>query len=91
VKAPAPCGTPHSMSIPAYIILLLGVRRRLAASLILATILRVDAIFLGLAGLFGVVSDLLSYNSGSGPRIGPKRPSLMETRMGRRSDERISV
>ena len=31
------------------------------------TILRVDAIFLGLAGLFGVVSDLLSYLSGSGP------------------------
>jgi hypothetical protein len=30
-------------------------------------ILRVDVIFLGLPGLFGVASDLLSYVSGSGP------------------------
>jgi hypothetical protein len=30
-------------------------------------ILRTDAIFLGLAGVFGVVSDLLSWKLGSGP------------------------
>ena len=31
------------------------------------TILRVDAVFLAVAGLFGLVSDLLSYVSGAGP------------------------
>ncbi len=31
------------------------------------TILRGDAVFLGLAGLFGLASDLLSYLSGAGP------------------------
>lgn len=30
-------------------------------------LLRVDAVFLGLAGVFGLVSDLLSYLSGAGP------------------------
>jgi hypothetical protein len=31
------------------------------------TLLRTDAIFLGLAGLFGLVSDLLSWTKGAGP------------------------
>jgi len=31
------------------------------------TVLRVDAAFLSVAGLFGLVSDLQSYNSGGGP------------------------
>lgn len=30
-------------------------------------VLRVDAVFLAVAGVFGLVSDLLSYASGSGP------------------------
>jgi tryptophan-rich sensory protein len=31
------------------------------------SVLRVDAVFLTIAGLFGLVSDLQSYTSGSGP------------------------
>lgn len=31
------------------------------------TTLRVDAVFLMLAGVFGLVADILSYRSGAGP------------------------
>ena len=32
-----------------------------------STILRADAVFLAVAGVFGLISDLLSYSSGTGP------------------------